>query len=79
METLSALRVKFAKMCRDHDLTYEYSDDGECWRRGDASMDNIREFSKQLPYEDVERIWNAEVDRKISESSRKQFYWRRGK
>ena len=67
---------EFARMVRNHDLTYSYSDDGEVWRRGKARYDAIRKAADSLPREDVERIWNAEVDRKLLEHARSTFYWR---
>lgn len=67
---------KFAKMCRDHDLTYQYSDDHRYRVRGTESFDAIKRASALLPAEDVRRIWNAEVDRKIVEGQREPFYWR---
>ena len=66
----------FQEMVRNHDLTYSYSDDGEVWRRGQARYDAIRKAADSLPREDVECIWNAEVDRKLMEHARSTFYWR---
>lgn len=59
-----------------HDLTFAYSDDGGVWRRGQAELHRIRQAAKDFPVEDVERIWNAKVDRTLIESVRGQFYWR---
>ena len=66
----------FEQACRYHDLTYEYSDDGETWRRGGAQLYRIQQAAKKFPREDVERIWNAVVDTKLVENARQQFYWR---
>jgi len=33
---------EFWKMLRNHDWTYEYSDDGSVWRRGQKQLDEIR-------------------------------------
>lgn len=66
----------FELACARHDLTYEYSDDGEYWRRGCASHDQIRRAAARFPREDVERIWNAAVDTKVIKEVRSQFYWR---
>lgn len=68
---------EFKEMVRNHDLTYSYSDDGEVWRRGQARYDAICKAAKDLPPEEVERIWNAEVDHKLLEHARSTFYWRR--
>ena len=66
----------FRDACTRHDLTYGYSDDGECWRRGSANHDRIRKAADKFPREDEERIWNAIVDQKLVEGAREQFYWR---
>lgn len=66
----------FERACAAHDLTYSYSDDGRWWRAGLESERQIQEAAKKFPREDVERIWNAQVDRKLVESVREQFYWR---
>lgn len=66
----------FKAACERHDLTYAYSDDGECWRRGCRSHDRIREAPKKFPTEDVKRIWDAVVDQKLIEGARDNFFWR---
>lgn len=66
----------FENACARHDLTYSYSDDGRWYRAGLASEDRIQKAAKNFPREDVERIWNAMVDRKVVEDVRPQFYWR---
>lgn len=67
---------EFTKLVNGHDLTYSYSDDGGVWRRGQAQRDAIRELAKELPREDVERVWNAMVDRSLVPDAREPFYWR---
>jgi hypothetical protein len=66
----------FERACVSHDLTFSYSDDQEWWRRGWASHERIRKAAEKFAPEDVERIWNGVVDRKVVESGRSQFYWR---
>ena len=66
----------FEDACNRHDLTYSYSDDGSWWRAGLESEWRIQEAAKKFQREEVERIWNAMVDRKLVESARSQFYWR---
>jgi hypothetical protein len=66
----------FEKACRSHDLTYDYSDDHQCWQRGCASKDRIRRAAEKFDRTEVERIWNAIVDQKMQPDFRKQFYWR---
>lgn len=59
-----------------HDLTHDYSDDHSVWKRGAADYDRIRKAADKFDRADVERIWNAAVDRKLIEGVRQQFYWR---
>ena len=66
----------FRQMCREHDLTYQYSDDGGVWSRGSASEARVRAAAKQLPREDAVRIWNEVVDEKLVPDARGSFYWR---
>ena len=71
----------FKKLVDRHDLTYSYSDDGNAWRRGDASMKAIRDMKLALIKEDPAneekciKIWNDAVDKKIAASSREDWYW----
>ena len=64
---------EFHQLVRRHDLTHMYSDDGSVCRRGAAELSKIMEASKQFPREDVVRIWNTEVDRKLRDGT--GFYW----
>jgi hypothetical protein len=66
----------FYDACAGHDLTYSYSDDSAVWRHGSANEDRIRKAAEKFPREDVERIWNGIVDKKMREGYREQFYWR---
>jgi len=66
---------EFRKLCKNHDLTYQYSDDGPVWRRGQASYDNLVEASKKLPREVAVHIYNEVVDTKLKEGYRDGFYW----
>lgn len=68
---------QFARMVNTHDLTYMYSDDSAANRRGEASLSAIRSAAKQLPEDEVTRIWNAMVDQRMSDQAiRQSFYWR---
>lgn len=68
--------AEFERMVAEHDLTFEYSDDGAVWRRGHASLARIVDAAKYLNRTDVVRVWNAAVDRKIAEGMRAPFYWK---
>ena len=59
-----------------HDLTHSYSDDGSVWRSGSADLARIQAAAKKFPADEVKRIWNAAVDKKLVERARQQFYWR---
>lgn len=67
---------EFEREVSKHDLTYSYSDDHEVWRRGSQHKEQIRQAAKRLPRHEVERIWNAMVDRRLHEGYRDEFYWR---
>lgn len=67
---------EFEEMVNRHDLTYSYSDDHRYWSAGVAQEKAIIEAAKQFPIEDVKRIWNAMVDKKLIEEARKPFYWK---
>jgi hypothetical protein len=64
---------EFAKLVARHDLTYNYSDDAGVRRLGHESYMKIKEAAEQFPREDVVRIWNSEVDRKLVDGT--GFYW----
>ena len=67
----------FAELVRTHDLTYTFSDSGAVWKNGEKQRDAILKMADTLPIEDVTRIWNAEVDRKISKDGQPSiFYWK---
>ena len=65
---------EFAKMGAQHDLTYNYTDDGRVWRLGQESYDRVVAAAKQFPRADVVRIWNQEVDRKLVDGT--GVYWK---
>lgn len=67
---------QFEELCRNHDLTFEYSDDGYVWRCGHNSRAKILAIAKTLDREMVKRVWNKVVDVKLAEFARKDFYWR---
>jgi hypothetical protein len=66
---------QFAALVEAHDLTYQYSDDHCVWERGQSEYWRIRNVCKQFPREDVVRIWNAAVTRKLVPEARAEFYW----
>lgn len=56
---------EFTKLVNAHDLTFSYSDDSSCYRRGSAELNVIRREATNFPLREVERVWNAAVDRKL--------------
>lgn len=68
--------IEFRILCRQHDLTYEYSDSGETWRRGNASLAKVQSKAKELDRETAVRIWNEVVDTKLIPEGRSQFHWK---
>ena len=67
---------RFKELVRAHDLTYQYSDDHRYWSRGSRQYSEIRTLAKEIGMEIAMEIWNKEVDRKLREDSREQFYWK---
>lgn len=70
---------QFRTMCEQHDLTYEYSDDGRAYRRGRDSEDAIRKFVSDgnITNEEAAEIWNSVVAERLVPDARGQFEWRR--
>jgi hypothetical protein len=66
----------FREMVKRHDLTFDYSDDGEVWRSGNAALAAIREAAKSLERAAAVQIWNSVVDEKILSGHREHFYWK---
>jgi len=66
----------FATLVQHHDLTWDFSDDAQARRRGQAELKTIREMARDLPKEDVTRIWNTMVDRSLIPEGRQGYYWR---
>jgi hypothetical protein len=54
----------FRKLCENHDLTYDYSDDNSVYRQGDAQYKEIVQFAKVIPRDEAVRIWNEVVMKK---------------
>lgn len=58
-----------------HDLTFQYSDDINVWRRGNKQLEELLEMASKLPRSKTVPIWNKWVDKKIAEPYRKDWYW----
>ena len=68
---------RFEALVKAHDLTFEYTEDHRVWCKGRGELIAIRKLAASLPHEDVERIWNANVDKVIKGSldDRSRWYW----
>lgn len=65
---------KYTQLVNSFDLTYEYSDDHNVWRRGNAHHSQILAIQAKLPKDVYEPIWNAMVDKRIVAGSRSTWY-----
>lgn len=66
----------FRKLVKFHDLTYNYSDDPNSYRRGRDSEYKIRALAQKIPADLAKSIWNENVDKCLAENFRKNFYWK---
>jgi hypothetical protein len=66
----------FTKMVKGHDLTYMYSDDPRWYRAGSQSFAAIEAAAKKIDRAEAVRIWNENVERKMSNPGPSQFHWK---
>ncbi len=66
---------RFETLVKNHDLTYQYSDDPTSHNRGRQSYSQILELAKELPRDDAVRIWNSYVEKKLTPGSQQAFLW----
>lgn len=66
---------RFKQLVSEHDITYDYSDDGATYRRGSAQRTAINELAAKIDPKVAAEIWNAAVDRKLIERARQNYYW----
>ena len=67
--------AEFLRLCREHDLTYSYSDDYRYYEAGERQYRRLRKFAERLDNHRVAEIWNAVVDEKLQPRLREDFYW----
>jgi len=65
----------FLEMCKEHDLTYEYSDDSRYYNRGRDQHKAIEAAAKELPAGIAAQIWNKVVAEKVLPDSQSMFMW----
>ena len=56
---------EFRKLCENHDVTYDYSDDHRVWSNGWAEYNLILVKAKQLPKQDAIDIWNETMQKRF--------------
>ena len=67
-------RQKFIELIRQHDITYDYSDDNKRYQKGRVQFKQIRDLAKDIP--DANEIWNQEITNRLSRDIREYYYWR---
>lgn len=70
---------EFRQMCAAHDLTFNYSDDSNAYRRGRAELDKIHAARCELGDEIAIPIWNEEVNKKLLAPFNLSFHWKKTK
>ena len=65
----------FTQLVKEHDLTYDWSEDSTKWRAGDEQYRAIQKLAMELPRQEAVRIWNSVVDEKIRPETADLFYW----
>lgn len=64
----SEAELAFSELVHKHDLTYQFSDDPDVWRRGLSEFEEIVRESKKLELERAVQIWNHWCRQKVKES-----------
>ena len=68
--------AEFDKLCKEHDLTYSYSDDHSAYTKGHEHHKKIMELSKEIPHNIAVQIWNKYVFEKLSEHYIEEYLWK---
>ena len=66
----------FDELCKEHDLTYSYSDDHSAYTKGHEHHKKIMELSKEIPHNIAVQIWNKYVFEKLSEHYIEEYLWK---
>lgn len=67
---------EFHALCKAHDLTFEYSDDGRVYNRGNEQLKAIEAAAKELPSGVAAKIWNQVVGEKVLPGHEVQYLWK---
>lgn len=73
---IEALKEQFKLAVQNHDVTYEYSDDGSVYRRGSQQKAEIFQMAQFLPIDFVKEVWNARMDKCLIPSEAPRWYWK---
>ena len=73
---MAVTKQEFIDLVNSHDLTYSYSDDPSCYRRGREELNKILREAKSFDDEFVTETWNRMVDSRIVGPLRQNFYWK---
>jgi len=68
----------FAELTEQYDIDAWASDDHRAYTRHRAHMAAVRRAAKELPRDDVKRIWDSMINRKMLSASpeyRQEYYW----
>ena len=65
----------FRKLVRQHDITYDYSDDGSVWRAGSAQRTRINQLRETIPDNIACEIWNARMDEYFIPQEAPRWHW----
>lgn len=65
----------FRKLVRQHDITYDYSDDGSVWRAGSAAHTRILQLRETIPDAIACEIWNARMDAYFIPEEAPRWHW----
>lgn len=63
----------FLDLVWQHDVTYNYSDDIDVWRKGAHEKDEICETAKKLIPARAQAIWNGRMDQAIRSGSQTEM------
>jgi hypothetical protein len=62
--------ARFERLVRQHDLTWNASDDPQARRRGAVQRQDINDLARTMPQAEVTRIWDAMLARTLVEDAR---------
>jgi hypothetical protein len=72
---IDELIEQFRLAVRWHDVTYEYSDDGSCYRKGSQQRSEIERLRALIPDAVACEIWNAHMDAYFIPEEAPHWHW----